>query len=327
MGGGILILSEYLAQHDFKDVTTYNDTPYSWFHREQDMSFFEVLSKYPDRMEAFSRGLSLWETAHPTLGLYPFETLLHGNSPDRPLMVDVGGGRGLSLLTVRSAHPDLKGEMILQDQDDVLNAISPFELPRVTKMPHDFFMPNPVHNAQVYWIRRVLHDWQDSEARSIIEAIIPAMAHDSRILISDFLIQEPVTVEDCNANWLDLMMMTIGGKERTEKDYEILCEGTSVEVVKIWRTDKTRSCVVEIMRRDRDDLRAQEAVYSPTADPAPMRDEELHAGSLIAEEVQANGQPPKRIKVGGFWYQLAAQKEHGEVPNGPPTVSNVATLP
>lgn len=248
MGPGILLLGQYLGEHGLTDVHTYNAAPYTWAHRESNLSFFEVLSKYPHRMEAFSRGLALWETAHPVIGIFPFELLCPGNRADRPLMVDVGGGRGLSLLAVRAAYPDLQGPLILQDQAEVLDVIGESDLPNVIKMPHDFFAPNPVKNAQVYWIRRVFHDWQDSEARKILEGIIPAMGPDSRILISDMLIPEPVCAEDRDALWLDLMMMTIGGKERTARDFEALTHGLGITVRRIWQTEVGgASCVVEIV--------------------------------------------------------------------------------
>ncbi|KAL9625333.1 MAG: hypothetical protein Q9160_000396 [Pyrenula sp. 1 TL-2023] len=248
MGPGILRLGQYLEEHGLTDVHTYNAAPYSWAHGEPNLSFFEVLSKYPHRMEAFSRGLALWETAHPVVGLFPFELLRSGNRPDRPLMVDVGGGRGLSLLAVRAAYPELQGELILQDQEDVLQAISGADLPNVTKMPHDFFRPNPAQNAQVYWIRRVFHDWQDPEARKIIQAIVPAMGPDSRILISDMLLPEPVTAEDRDALWLDFMMLTIGGKERTARDFDNLARGLGVKVQRIWQTEEAgAACVVEMV--------------------------------------------------------------------------------
>jgi hypothetical protein len=90
--------------------------------------------------------------------------------------------------------------------------------PGVEKMVHDFFTPQPVKGAQLYYIRRVFYDWQDDEACKILQAIIPAMAPDSRILISDMALPERVGPEDDSAVWLDLMMMAIGGKERTKRD-------------------------------------------------------------------------------------------------------------
>ncbi len=104
-------------------------------------------------------------------------------------MVDVGGGAGkfnvklwspsplvqlVVLIVVRHTggfelqlcrlYPDLK--FIVQDRAPVLKqakqVVWPKENPsalaegRVTFVEHDFFQPNPVRDAEVYWLRYIL---------------------------------------------------------------------------------------------------------------------------------------------------------------------------
>lgn len=80
----------------------------------------------------------------PVLGMYPFgEELV--NLPDldnRALIVDIGGGRGQSLLQIKEEWPELRGRMVLQDRPMVLDSFP--ELPGIEKMPHDFFTEQPV---------------------------------------------------------------------------------------------------------------------------------------------------------------------------------------
>ena len=213
-------LNLYFRKFGKKDIHSYTHTPHSWANDKIGSTFWEVLMSEPQRVERFSRGLALFEAFHPIIGVYPFEEQLQaGNSPDRPFVVDIGGGRGLALVEMRKRLPSLQGKLVLQDRKEVLDSIPEDELPAVEKMEHDFFTEQPVKNAQIYYIRRVFHDWQDEEARKILQAIVPAMAEDSRILLSDMALPEPVGQEDTAAVWLDLMMMTIGGKERTRKDW------------------------------------------------------------------------------------------------------------
>jgi hypothetical protein len=242
----------YMRKFGKKDVHTYIDTPHSWTFNKLGCTFWEVLLSEPGRVEAFSRGLSLLEDTHPVIGVYPFEELLKANnSPDRPLAVDIGGGRGRALLQIRKGCPSLEGKMILQDRKEVLQSIPADELPGVEKMEHDFFTLQPVRHAQIYYIRRVFHDWLDDEACRILQAIIPAMAPDSRILISDMALPEPVGPEDDAAVWLDLTMMTIGGKERTSRDWEVLIDKAGLRLVKIWQTPQTGPlAVVECMLKN-----------------------------------------------------------------------------
>lgn len=226
----------YMRKFGKKDILTYTETPHSWADNKLGMTFWEVLNSDPQRVEAFARGLSLFDAIHPVTGIYPFEEQhAAGNSPDRTLAVDIGGGRGLAMLELRKHCPSLQGKLVLQDRKEVLDIISPSELPGVEKLQHDFFSPQPVKEAQIYYIRRVFHDWLDAEARQILTSIVPAMAPDSRILISDMALPEPVTLQDAHAVWLDLMMLTIGGKERTMKDWESLVKSAGLRLVRFWQ--------------------------------------------------------------------------------------------
>ncbi|KIV85191.1 hypothetical protein PV11_00918 [Exophiala sideris] len=247
-------LNHYLERFgNYSLLETYTETPHSWYYDMVGKNFWEVMNSSHDRIENFIRGLGLFDALHPVIAMFPFEEALQqGNSPNRPLMVDIGGGRGLALLEMRKGCPSLQGELVLQDRPCVLDDISAEDLPGVTKMAHDFFQEQPVRNAQVYYIRRVMHDWQDKDAARIMKAILPAMAKDSRIIISDMAIPEPVTARDAGAIWLDLMMMSIGGKERTVRDWERLAEMSGLKLMRVWQEHERFGplCVVEYMLPD-----------------------------------------------------------------------------
>ena len=241
----ILRLPEYMRKFGKKDILTYTDTPHSWADNKLGMTFWEVLNSDPERVQSFARGLSLFDAIHPIVGIYPFEEQhAAGNSPARPLAVDIGGGRGLAMLELRARCPSLQGSLVLEDRKEVLDAIAPDDLPGVEKIEHDFFSPQPIKGAQIYYIRRVFHDWLDDEARKILTSIVPAMAPDSRILISDMAVPEPVTLQDAHAVWLDLMMLAIGGKERTKRDWESLVESAGLKLVKLWQKPEYEPLVV-----------------------------------------------------------------------------------
>ena len=252
MLSAIAPLNFYIRKFGKKDIRSYTHTPHSWANDKLGSTFWEVLMSEPHRVERFSRGLSLFEAFHPVIGVYPFEDLLKaGNSAHRPLAVDIGGGRGLAMLEMRKRIPSLQGKLILQDRKEVLDSIPEEELPGVEKMEHDFFTEQPVKDAQIYYVRRVFHDWQDDAAQKILQAIVPAMASDSRILLSDMALPEPVGPEDTIAVCFDLMMLTIGGKERTKNDWKSLVESAGLKLVKIWQTPQTGPlAVVECMLKD-----------------------------------------------------------------------------
>lgn len=249
----MLTLHSYL--HDFGSAvpTSYTYTPHAKHNDMLGKTFWEILDSDPRRVQTFNTCLQFFSGMHPVVAMFPFsKALKDGNSPRRPLLVDIGGGRGQAIRLFREGCADLQGECVLQDRPEVISDIKEEELQGITRMAHDFFTEQPVKNAQVYYIRRVMHDWMDNEASQILKQIIPAMAPDSRVLIADMVIPKQARSEDVHAVWLDLMMMTIGGKERTEMDWEKLAELSGLKLIKIWQEPKDYGplCVVEYMLPD-----------------------------------------------------------------------------
>ena len=91
-------------------------------------------------MSGYRQGKSSWCDE----GFYPLtERIGQGLDPERPLLVDVGGGLGHDLLELRTKHPELSGRLILQDQADVIKQVGDSEK-RIELVVHDFFTPQPV---------------------------------------------------------------------------------------------------------------------------------------------------------------------------------------
>lgn len=166
---------------------------------------------------------------------FPVETKLHVKSSSAPLLVDIGGGHGQDLIALKEKHPTVSGKLILQDQSHVIDEIK--ELPSgIETMSHDFFAPQPVKGAKAYFLRFVLHDWPDKQARQILSQIKDAMSPESLLLISE------VVLPDSNVSLLaaqiDVLMMGLfTGLERTRKQFETLLNDVGLELVRIWTSD------------------------------------------------------------------------------------------
>lgn len=90
----------------------------------------------------------------------------------------------------------------------------------------------------------ILHDWNDEICQRILTQVVKAMKHG----YSKLLIEENV-VPDVGADWemtsLDLMMMTLGAAERTEKQWRELIESTGLRVIKIWGANRHSQSLIE----------------------------------------------------------------------------------
>lgn len=172
-------------------------------------------------------------------------------------VVDIGGGVGHESKALLETLPWLKtrGQLVLQDIPSVLESMLP-ELKEtgVQAMPHNFFEPQPVKHANIYFLGRVLHDWPDAQARIILRHVRDAMRKDSLLLIHDRVLPEgPARVHPSDA-LVDLHMMALlSSLERTERQFRGLLDEVGLRLVRVWRPESAghhRQAVLEVVQGD-----------------------------------------------------------------------------
>lgn len=150
-----------------------------------------------------------------------------------PLLVDIGGGLGHDISAFRARYPDLPGRLILQDLPVVIDQITELG-PEIDTMKYDFFTPHPGKGARAYYMRTVLHDWPDKQARAILENIREAMKPDSMLLLNEN--DPPESDVTLYSAEIDFSMMALfSSLERTQKQWEELLESAGFEVVHVWK--------------------------------------------------------------------------------------------
>jgi hypothetical protein len=129
------------------------------FRHVNGVNFFDYLSAHPDAQERFDRGMANAANAEGSLiaGAYDFSQYRR--------IVDVGGGRGGFLAEVLKAHPGPRG--VLFDQSQVVERpdflLRAGVLDRCQLLAGSFFESVPA-GADLYILRRVMHDWSDDGA-------------------------------------------------------------------------------------------------------------------------------------------------------------------
>jgi hypothetical protein len=109
-------------------------------------------------------------------------------SPFQPgdKIVDVGGGVGHIAAEVhKRVKPGV--EVIVQDRESVVEQGKPIYGDIVTHQAHNFFDPQPVQGASVYYLRLILHDWPDAVCQTILSHVVKVMNKDSKLLIIDMV--------------------------------------------------------------------------------------------------------------------------------------------
>lgn len=98
---------------------------------------------------------------------------------------------------------------------------------RVTFTRHDFFQPQPIHNASAFFIRQCLHNQTDEGCIKVLRALIPALekcAPRTPVLINETILPEhdsnTTRVEEHDLRQMDLaMLVVLGTKQRSEGEF------------------------------------------------------------------------------------------------------------
>jgi hypothetical protein len=172
-----------------------------------------------------------------TQGVTPTVTAAYDWSRFR-VIADIGGGIGTQLVDILNAHPSCKG--ILFEQPDVIARAIPHD--RVECVSGSFLERVPA-GADAYLLRQVIHDWADPEAVAIVKNVRAAASAESRVILIEQIIQE--TPQYALNKWMDLLMLVIvGGQERTAAEYRKLLDAAGLEVEKIVATAGPFSLIV-----------------------------------------------------------------------------------
>jgi hypothetical protein len=87
------------------------------------------------------------------------------------------------------------------------------------------FFDDPIPEADCYVLSSIVHDWADDEARAILRAVRQSAGTDSTLLLMEFVV--PEGEEGFEATDIDIdMLILVGGRERTEREYGELLAAT-----------------------------------------------------------------------------------------------------
>jgi len=194
------------------------------------VQFFQYMTEHSERhriYDAAMEGFAVDET-EPMVDAYDF-------SPFKTV-IDVGGGNGLVLASILRRYPGVNG--ILFDlppvADRAREIVSGWGLDgRCQIVGGDFFSSVPA-GVDAYVLRHIIHDWNDDEAVTILRNCQEAMNPEGRILVVEIAV--PPGNGPCFGKWLDLMMLVVGGRERTEEEYRRLFSEAGLKLNRVVST-------------------------------------------------------------------------------------------
>jgi hypothetical protein len=147
-----------------------------------------------------------------------------GSLHQKPVMVDIGGGRGELLLEVQAAYPHLQeANLVVQEFNTEIDA---GDVPGVRLMEWNYkeSPEQPIRGARIYSLQHILHNLPDLDAVALLQKLSRAMTAESRLLIIEYA--KNMTYTSLHAS----MIALYGGRERSPAEWRQLASVSGLEV-------------------------------------------------------------------------------------------------
>lgn len=199
-------------------------------------NIFELFPDHPDWAENFNRCM----TTYSVMELQLLDPIFDFSGFQR--LADVGGGHGMLLSHILRKFPNLHG--VLYDLPSVISGATAGGFfhdcaGRITFESGSMFDHVP-SGCDAYIMKHIIHDWSDEHCHKVLRQMCEKLAAHApdhgRVFISEMIV--PHGPEPSPAKMLDIEMlvMTIGGKERTVPEFAALFEDAGLELVGVKTT-------------------------------------------------------------------------------------------
>jgi hypothetical protein len=195
---------------------------FTWFQAAENKTEWEIFNA---AMTSFSMG-----TAHAVVTSVDFSAF--------KVIIDVGGGHGYLLNTILATAPGAQGTVY--DLPGVVSGAPPMD--RIDFVGGDFFKGVPA-GGDCYVLKHIIHDWSDAQCVTILSNIRRAMAANGRVFVIEAVMPESPDAHPAKFMDVNMLAMTEGGCERTEKEYAALFRKAGLKAVQVHPTQSPVSVV------------------------------------------------------------------------------------
>jgi hypothetical protein len=239
----ILLLNDDAALKAWQQLSAVLESGAPAFAAVNGMTFFEYIAADPQRSERMGRYMTRIygpEAAKIAAG-YPFGRFRS--------LIDVGGSQGHVLVEILRRHPGVRGAL--------------FELPPTAEVARRFLSAQGFAHCEVfagdffaavppgfdaYFVKAVVHDWDDETSVRILRNCRDAMPAHGRVLVTEIVVEPGKPIGHPN-RLVDLeMMVNFGGRERTADEFARLLDGAGLKLERITPIEDSFLAVVEASR-------------------------------------------------------------------------------
>ncbi|GKT47440.1 O-methyltransferase aurJ [Colletotrichum spaethianum] len=213
--------------------------------------FFDHIRKNAELTSVFSGYMRNVTASRPWSLSHAVECFDWASLPEGAKVVDVGGSHGQLAVQLAAKFPHIK--YLVQDLPETIataqktfdadSSIDSGVKSRIQFMSADFFKSQAVLDAHVYFLRMIIHDWPDQDARIILRNLRAALEKNpkARIVIMDTILPPPGSTTLQHEQQLrvrDLMMMQVfNARERELDDWKTLLNDVGMEIEQLRQPD------------------------------------------------------------------------------------------
>jgi hypothetical protein len=149
------------------------------------------------------------------------------------------------LAAILSAYPDMKG--VLFDRPEVIASVRKERFAacadRVALEAGSFFERVP-DSCDAYLMKHIIHDWSDAHCRTILDLMHAKLPAQGRVLLCEMVVTGEPGPTPAKLLDIEMLVVTEGGKERTEEEFAGLFEASGFRLSRIVPTARP-ICVIE----------------------------------------------------------------------------------
>ena len=206
-------------------------------------NMFQLLAERPDQADTFHRAMtdSSAISGKAILAAYDFSGI--------GKLADVGGGHGTLLASILRQYPHMQG--VLYDLPEAVATVPINQFAgcegRILIESGSFFARVP-QNCDAYVLKHIIHNWSDDDRRKILTLVREQLPAHGLVLICEMVIQFDPGPTPAKMLDIEMLVMTVGGKERSPGEFRDLLSSAGLRLGCIITTPSPL-CVIEAFAR------------------------------------------------------------------------------
>ena len=202
---------------------------------------FEYFGQHPEAAAVFDEAMTSFSELSPVADAYDFSEI--------GTLMDVAGGHGGLLASILRPNPDLRG--VLFDLPPVIERarergiLAAEGLAERTELVAGSFFEEIPARADACLLQHIIHDWDNEHCVKILENCRRALNPGGKILVVEAVVLPGTELPAANFADLNMLVMTTGGRERTEAEFRELFELAGLRLTQIIPTQSPMTNVIE----------------------------------------------------------------------------------